>query len=183
MALKAGGPAITVQERVYPRHPVVGTCCRNQGALPTVHRTIYLIEALQERGQGRGRWWNMASYLYLARSDLAWNDDFSIVRNTVIGTQTVIQRPMRCDQKVRRQSGVVAEVLFQFSLGLDMGNGNALQTSFVRFVGKIVLQRPLNVMRVRTLAFNAIAVVRIHLAHELPQSGSGCFVSSSGQLD
>ena len=79
MTLQPGGSAVTIEERMYPCHPVMRTCGCNQGALPTACGSVHLVEAFKESRQRRGRWRYMASHLHIARSDLTGYDHFSIV--------------------------------------------------------------------------------------------------------
>ena len=56
-------------------------------------------------------------------------------------------------------------------LNRDMRFGFELQVALARVVAVIVLQRPLDIDRVRVVTFDEIAVVAIHGAHEVGKRG------------
>ena len=124
----------------------------------------------------------MAPHLNVYRTNLAGHHLLVFTDQPVFLVQSRIQGFVR-----RLKKGAAGGFLsiwmqaFEFALGFNVGNRNALQPGNIRPVRKLASQRTLDMKRVSTLSFDPVRVVGIHGPHQLPQGRSGGWMGGAGQ--
>ena len=94
--------------------------------------------------------------------------DGPALRLSVLRRKMAEERRMGSPQEAAAQDLFLARARgFEFPFGRDVSQCNALPPCDVGLLGKVLLQRPVDVSRMRALPLDQVRVVRVHRAHQL----------------
>src|SRR5580704_7255858 len=138
---------------------------------------VYLLEALQEAGQGAWTDGDMGSDPHVALSQLAGDDAKPLFGSGVFNPEKVLgQQLAKAAVNLADSLGLDGDAAPESPtvdpfLHSDVRLGFHLQVALAGILAVIVLERPLDVYGVRVMPFNEVGVVAVHGPHKVGERG------------
>jgi hypothetical protein len=168
---KSRDAPIAVKERVYPQQSMM-RCRRGEDCISLADTPIDFLEMGKEARYRTRTDGNVSANAHVAMAQLAGNDAQTFMRvglfdpEHVLG-QRLAKTPMNVADAFCRHGVAVQTATIDPTLDGDMRLRLKLEIALFRISAVVVLERPLDIDRVRVVAFDEIAVVAIHRSDEI----------------
>src|ERR1700722_4169190 len=161
---------------MYPQHAMVD-CRSGDDRLGLAEGPVYLLEAIEEAGQGTRAGGDVGPDLHVAPSQFAGDDTEPFFANRVIYPKQILgqqftKAPVNLADSLRLDSKAALEAaaIYPFLHG-DVRLGFKLQIALAGILAVIVPERALDIDGVGVVALNEIGVVAVHGPHQVGERG------------